>query len=146
MTIQKIKRIIEVKEKKREEKERELKEVMELVRVVESELMAIRKEYIENQSQFLVGLIDGIDFHVLRDYLFCLESKIKELDEKKSSLDGRLSKLREEILCLHKEIKKLEKLKEKATLAQKKKDHTRIQKKIDELALRLAGNFFHPEN
>lgn len=134
--IKRLERIIEIKERKKEKKEIELKEVMQLIKKTEDEIMAAKEEYKDNYKKLSSGFIDGSDFYVLKDYLFYLENKERELIDRKHVLIEKANGLKEELISIYKEIKKLETLKEKARFAQRKEELKRLQKRIDEFALK----------
>ncbi len=136
MVISRIGRIIEVRQKKKEEKEKELKEIKQAIEKTKEEIRETGKEYERRYRELLCGPIDGCDFNVIRDYLYSLEIKEKELIERLNLLVGKAEKLGEELLFLHREIKKLEKLKERAILEKKREESRRAQKIIDDIALR----------
>jgi|YelNatPaOPRAMG01_1025707.scaffolds.fasta_scaffold01901_21 flagellar export protein FliJ len=140
MLIKRLKRLIEIKEKKKEEKERLLKEVMESIKRTEKEIKKAREDYENAHKSLSRGIIEGGDFSQLKDYLFYLEEKEIELEKEKLGLSKRANELKKEILLIYREIRKLEILRDKALSAERKEELKKLQKRLDESALRSKEN------
>jgi flagellar export protein FliJ len=132
-------RLMEVKEKLLEHKERELDAALAALSATIVQIDEAKQEAGRTYDDMTARCLTGNELSVLVGYLASLDAKRADLNDKKSTIECRISVVRTELYELEVELKMLEKLKSKTLRMIRKARNRKEQKLMDEIALRAEG-------
>ncbi len=132
-------RIIDLKERLMEEKERALDQRNNELKAIDSNIGKLDNEITDNYAKLCTKCLDGNEFSVIKNYLEHLGRLRSAALAQKEQVEKRIAAIRAELYEMLKEIKMLDTLKTKTASALKKSQNRRLQKLLDEIALRLEG-------
>lgn len=130
-------KIKEVKERLLEEKERQIKDLLTNIEEIKSVVTITERMIHGNYNRLSEKVIEGSDFNTIKEYIRVLEERRDSLLKDLSSLVKRADILRNELVEMLKGIKMLETMKERELKAFQRIKDKRLQKAIDEIALRM---------
>ena len=137
MRSERLQRIIELKERLMEEKERLLDQHVRKRNAIHSNIEGLDDEINGNYSDLCTRCLDGNEFTSLMGYLEHLKRVKAEALTQKALLEEKIALVRAELYEMFKEIKTLDTLKKKTSSAAKRAENKKLQKLLDEIALRL---------
>ncbi len=122
-----------------EEKERALDQLNSELKIIDSNINSLNDEITSNYTELSTKCLDGNEFSVIKNYLEHLGRLRSTALAGKDRVEKRIVAIRAELYEMLKEIKMLDTLKTKTAAAAKKGQNRRLQKLLDEIALRLEG-------
>ena len=132
-----LQRIIELKERLMEEKERLLDEYARKRNAIQSNIEHLDADIDVNYSDICTRCMDGNEFASLKDYLEHLKRLKAEAVAQKTLVEQKIAVIRAELCEMLKEVKTLDALKKRTLSAAKRAENKKLQKLLDEIALRL---------
>jgi len=136
MRSDRLQRLIELKERLMEEKEKILERHIRERDNIIINIEMLDNEVEKNYHDLCTRCLDDSEFASIRDYIEYLgQLKISALAVK-HNLEKRIAAVRHELYEMLKEIKVLNTLKEKIAFADRRAENKKLQKLIDEIALR----------
>ena len=139
MRSERLQRIIELKERLMEEKERLLDQHAKKRNAIQSNIEGLDDEIDGNYSDLCTRCLDGNEFTSLIEYLEHLKGMKAEALAQKALLEQKIAVIRAELYEMFKEIKTLDALKKRTFSAAKRAENKKLQKLLDEIALRLES-------
>jgi flagellar export protein FliJ len=131
-----IARIIELKERLMEDRERELDRLLTLLATIDSNINSLECDITLRYDQLCTKELKGNEFTCITDYVaFLKEEKERSLEER-ARVEAGLAAIRAELTELLREIKILDKLRSKLVAREKKAANRKLQKLLDDMALR----------
>lgn len=130
-------KIKEVKERLFEEKERQIKVLFTNIEGIKSVVTITERMISGNYNRLSEKVIEGSDFNTIKEYIAALEKRKDSLLKELTFLVKRADILRNELIEMSKGIKMLETIEEKDLKTFQKIENKRLQKAIDEIALRM---------
>jgi flagellar export protein FliJ len=130
-------RILEVKEKLMERKQGQLKEALLIITVISNDINIIESKIYNEYSLLTLTPMNGNDFSVLTDYIEYLDSRKNELLLQREKAAKAVDAIRAELYDLARDVRMLENLKEKAARIVKRAENRKVQKSLDQIALRI---------
>ncbi len=134
----KLTRIIELKEKFMEEKEGVLNNLAIQFSEINTIIEKIEFEYGENQEMLQKFVLDGSDFEVITSYIKCLSARKQKKIHERENVNKQIDAVRAELVELAIEVNIYKKLREKKIKEIKIIENRKLQKKLDDIAIRNA--------
>ncbi len=106
---------------------------------IQSYINGLDDEIDVNYSNICTKCLDGNEFTSLRDYLEHLKRLKAETLTQKALLEQKIAVIRAELYEMFKEVKMLDALKKRTSSAAKLAENKKLQKLLDEIALRLES-------
>jgi flagellar export protein FliJ len=131
-----IARIIELKERLMEDRERELDRLLTLLTTIDNNIKLIEDDITLRYDQLCTKELTGNDFTCITDYVAFLKEEKERFLEQRARVEAGIAAIRAELTELLREIKILDKLRSKLAARQKKAANRRLQKLLDDMALR----------
>ncbi len=139
MRSDRLQRIIDLKERLMEEKERILEQYSKTLKLIENNINILEEKIDTNYDELCTKCLNGNEFSIIKDYLEHLGQVRTAALAQKDALLKSIAAVRAELYEMLKEIKMLDSLKAKTVSIAKKNENRRLQKLLDEIALRPEG-------
>jgi len=137
MRSDRLQRLITLKERLMEEKERLLDRHIREMDSILSNIEMLDNEVEKNYHDLCTRCLDGSEFTSIRDYIEHLGRLRISAVAAKQMIERQIAVIRNELYEMLKEIKVLDTLKEKQVSVDRRAENKKLQKLIDEIALRL---------
>ena len=137
MRSDRLQRLITLKERLMEEKERLLDRHIREMDSILSNIEMLDNEVEKNYHDLCTRCLDGSEFTSIMDYIEHLGRLRISAVAAKQMIERQIAVIRNELYEMLKEIKVLDTLKEKQVSVDRRAENKKLQKLIDEIALRL---------
>ena len=137
MRSDRLQRLITLKERLMEEKERLLDRHIREMDSILSNIEMLDNEVEKNYHDLCTRCLDGNEFASLKNYLEYLKRLKAEAVAQKTLVEQKIAVIRAELCEMLKEVKTLDALKKRTLSAAKRAENKKLQKLLDEIALRL---------
>ncbi len=137
MRSDRLQRLIKLKERLMEEKERLLDRHSRERDSIVSNIETLDSEVEKNYHDLCTKCLDGSEFTSIRGYIEHLGRLRIGAVAAKQMIEKQIAVIRNELFEMLKEIKVLDTLKDKQVSADRRAENKKLQKLIDEIALRL---------
>jgi flagellar export protein FliJ len=131
-----IARIIELKERLMEDRERELDRLVTLLATIDSNISSLEFDITVRYDQLCTKELKGNEFTCITDYVVFLKEEKERSLEERGRVETGIAAIRTELTELLREIKILDKLRSRIVSREKKAANRKLQKLLDEMALR----------